>query len=174
MNMQEILFHPMSVGAMIGLGIGLALCFMMFVSRWKAGREVRRYRKMLDDKSQMETKHLELYQSDKERLEAENTKLAETNDKLRQKITQMKTSSEVVRACDVEIMARAEKQLLESSPSFAIAWENAKHQAAAEVEAEEAGTRSSESFFQRFMPSRNGRRDVHNGDKVATIDASKN
>ena len=156
MTVQEFFMQPMVFGAMIGLTVGLFLCLLLLASRLKAWREVRRYRKMLDDKSKMEKEHLELYQADKSRLDDDKKKLAESNENLRKKITQMKSSSETIRARDVEIMARAEKRLMANSPSFSIAWEDAKNAAALELDEEEQGKRETESFFRRFIPTRNG------------------
>ena len=156
MPIQEILEHPMTIGAMIGLSVGLLFCFLMFISRFKVARQAKYYRNMLEERNKMEKEHMELYRKDLERLEKDQVALSETNANLRQKVSQMKSSSETIRARDVEIMARAEKRLLKASPSFGIAWEDAKNNAALELEEEEAGKRKSGSFFRRFVPSRNG------------------
>ena len=156
MDLQKLASEPMAIGGYIGLGIGLFFCFLLFVSRFKVAREVSRYRRMLDEKNKMEKEHMELYRRDLNRLEQENATASETNVNLRGKLSELKKLSETVQARDVEIVARAEKRLLTTSPNFTAAWEEAKNAVALELEEEEAGKRKSKSFFRRFTPSRNG------------------
>ncbi len=155
MTFEEIIKHEMTIGAMIGLAVGLFFCLLVFISRFKVARQAAYYRKALEERNKMEKEHMELYRKDVARMEKDQAALTETNENLRQKVSQMKSSSETVRARDVEIMSRAEKRLLKSSPSFGIAWEDAKNSAALELEEEEAGKRKGSSFFRRFVPSRN-------------------
>ena len=54
---------------------------------------------------------------------------------------------------DLEIYARAEKRMLVGVPGFAAPWENAKHEALVEIQAEEAGQSLPKRVFARLFPA---------------------
>src|SRR6476660_6481516 len=142
------------------LVIGFALGFLLFVAQfrghWKTKGEFRRYKKMLGDK--MELEHRQLTDLNKER-----EKFTKENENLRLQISHLNERSDNKLQREMEIYARAEKQRMINAPGFAPAWEIAKSQALAQLEAEEKGN----SFPQRIF-----RRLVGTGSHVPLTDAS--
>src|SRR4051812_18430898 len=126
------------------LVIGFALGFLLFVaqfrSHWKTKGEFRRYKKMLGDK--MELEHRQLSELNKER-----EKFTKENENLRLQISHLNERSDNKLQREMEIYARAEKQMMINAPGFAPAWEIAKSQALSQLEAEERGN----SFPQRMF-----------------------
>jgi len=127
----------------IGFGLGLILFIAAVRGQWKTGRELRRYKKMLSDKMELDQRQLGELTKEKDRLtkESENLRMqvARLNDR---------TDNKVQR--ELEIYARAEKQMNISAPGFAPAWEIAKSQALSGLETEERGNSFPQRIFRKL------------------------
>jgi cell division protein FtsB len=128
----------------IGFFLGFLLFISSFRSHWKTKGEFRRYKKMLGDK--MEIEHRQLNQ-----LNAERDKLTKENENLRMQVGRLndRTDNKVQR--EMEIYARAEKQMMINAPGFAPAWEIAKSLALGQLESEEKGNSFPQRMFRRLV-----------------------
>ena len=136
------------------LGLGLGLLFFVW-SAWshlKTKSELRRYRKHLSDKLELEARQYELMRKEKEAL-------AKENENLRLRVGQIseKPDQKVMR--DLEILARAEKRMMMQAPGFAPAWEAAKAAAADEVINEDQGRSLPRRLFNRLFGTGTAHRD---------------
>ena len=155
MTVQEALMHPFSIGAMVGLSVGMLFFALALVLRWSKSAEFKRFQTMVNDKMKFEAEHQELAR-------AERLRLADENKNLKLKISEQEKTPSGSLAKDMEIMARAERRLMLSAPTFTSAWEDAKTEAMAELEAEAAGQAKPKSGLRRlFASSSNGQ--VHAG-----------
>ena len=136
----EMLSHPFTLGLLLGLIFFGLSCSAHF----KTKLEFRRYRKLLGDKMEVESQHLETIRKDKEQLSKEN-------ENLRIKSAQSASTPAQQLERELEILARAEKQMVVNAPGFAPAWENAKTQALAEIEEEERGATLPKRIFKKFF-----------------------
>ncbi len=130
----------------IGFTIGFFLFVLSLRSQWKISSEFRRYKKMLGDKMDLDHKQV----SD---LKREQEKFTKENENLRLQVARLndRTDNKVQR--ELEIYARAEKQMNISAPGFAPAWEIAKSQALAQLESEERGNSFPQRLFRKLTGS---------------------
>ena len=128
----------------IGLAIGLFLFFLAGRAYWAVSGEFRRYKKMLGDK--MELEHRQLNELSKER-----EKFLKENENLRLQVARLndRTDNKIQR--ELEIYARAEKQMNINAPGFAPAWEIAKSQALTQLETEERGNSFPQRMFRKLV-----------------------
>ncbi len=135
------------------LVIGFALGFLLFVAQfrahWKTKSEFRRYKKMLGDK--MEIEHRQLNELNKER-----EKITKENESLRMQVSRLNERSDNKIQREMEIYARAEKQMMINAPGFAPAWEIAKSQALSQIETEEKGNSFPQRIFRKLVGTTNG------------------
>ena len=140
MNTHDILLHPFTLGLALGLVFALLALYRIFKLKW----ELRRFKRHLSDKLEIEAESARKTRTDQEALRRENENLrvknASLNDLPEQKIER-----------DLEIFARAEKRMLISVPGFAPVWESAKNEALTEIEEEEAGKRPLKRVFTRLF-----------------------
>jgi cell division protein FtsB len=127
-----------------GLGIGLALMLLAMWSHFKTRREFSRFRRHLSDKLELEAKQYELVRKEKE-------KLAKENENLRMQVATLNENPDNKILREVEILARAERQLMISAPGFGAAWETAKAHAVDEIQAEEQGKSLPKRIFRKFF-----------------------
>ncbi len=128
----------------LGFAIGFLLFFSSFRAHWKTKSEFRRYKKMLGDKMELEHKQL----SD---LTREREKYTKENENLRLQISRLNDRPENKLQREMEIYARAEKQMTINAPGFAPAWEIAKSQALAQIETEEKGNSFPQRIFRKLV-----------------------
>lgn len=130
------------------LVIGFALGFLLFISQfrshWKTKGEFRRYKKMLGDK--MELEHRQLTELNKER-----DRIVKENENLRLQVNRLNERTDNKLHREMEIYARAEKQMTINAPGFAPAWEIAKSQALSQIEAEEKGNSFPQRIFRKLV-----------------------
>ena len=140
MNTHDILLHPFTLGLGLGLVFALLALYRVFKLKW----ELRRFKRHLSDKLEIEAESARKTRSYLEALRRENENLrvknASLSDLPEQKIER-----------DLEIYARAEKRMLISVPGFAPVWETAKREALTEIEEEEAGKRPLKRVFTRLF-----------------------
>lgn len=130
------------------LVIGFVLGFLLFVAQfrahWRTKGEFRRYKKMLGDK--MELEHRQLNELNKER-----EKMTKENEHLRLQVGRLNERSDNKLQREMEIYARAEKQMMINAPGFAPAWEIAKSQALSQIESEEKGNSFPQRIFRKLV-----------------------
>jgi len=140
MTIKEFLLQPFVLGLALGLVFtGIALWRMLRL-RLELGRFKRHLSERLElDAESVQEKRRELGEVRKE------------NEQLRIRVAALgnKPGSQLQR--ELEIYARAEKQMVVNAPGFAAAWENAKTAAAAEMEQEDAGKSLPKRIFRRWF-----------------------
>ncbi len=137
---QTIVAQPFTWGLVIGLGLFLWAC----LGHARTHREFKRYRQHLTDKLELESRAMETNRKELESLRKEN-------EHLRVKVNQLKEKPGHTQQRDLEIMARAEQQMMVAAPGFAGAWEQAKMRAREELEAEESGKSLPRRLFRQLM-----------------------
>lgn len=127
---------------------GLVLCGIFLVQswwgHWKTKRELKRYKGMLSDKLDLESKQNQDINKERAALKQENESLRMQVDRLNQR-----QDNKVQR--ELEILARAEKQMVISAPGFAPAWEMAKSAALSQLENEEKGQSFPQKIFRKLI-----------------------
>jgi len=140
-TVQQILLSHFTWGLALGLiFLGLALYRIV---RLKG--EIKRYKRHLSDKLEIEADANQKTRSEVERLKKEN-------ENLRVKVASLNDASDRRLERDLEIYARAEKRMMVGVPGFAGPWENAKHDALVEIQGEEAGQSLPKRVFARLFP----------------------
>ncbi|XHR29064.1 MAG: hypothetical protein ACFUZC_00580 [Chthoniobacteraceae bacterium] len=136
----HILLQPFALGLELGLLFaGIAL--------WRVIRlklELARFKTHVSDRIELEAGSLRQLKDDLEGVRRENEQL-----RLRAAALNGKPEGRLQR--ELEIYARAEKQMVVNVPGFAGAWENAKAAAQVEVEREEAGKSLTKRVFSRWF-----------------------
>jgi hypothetical protein len=148
-NIIEFLKNPFSWG----LCLGLLFFFMSAWAHFKTKRELRRYKKMLSDKLELEARQYEVVRKEKESVTKEN-------EHLRVRIQQLMEKPDQKIARDLETLTRAEKRMVLQAPGFAAAWESAKAQASEELACEDAGKSLPKRLFNRLFGNSNSRGDM--------------
>lgn len=141
-TIQQILENHFTWGLMLGL-IFAAMGLYRIV-RLKG--EIRRYKRHLSDRMEIEAEAVQKKSTELERLKKEN-------ENLRMKVASLSDFPERRLERDLEIYARAEKRMVVGVPGFAGPWESAKHDALLEIQGEEAGQSLPKRVFARLFPS---------------------
>jgi hypothetical protein len=141
-TIHAILFSQFTWGLLLGL-IFAALAFFNLI-RLKG--EIKRYKRHLSDRLEIEAETVQKKSTELERLKKEN-------ENLRVKVASLNDFPERRLERDLEIYARAEKRMLVGVPGFAGPWESAKHDALVEIQSEEAGQSLPKRVFARLFPS---------------------
>ena len=113
---------------------------------WKTKRELKRYKNMLSDKLDLDSKQ-------SQDINKERTALKQENENLRMQIARLNERPENKMQRELEILARAEKQMVISAPGFAPAWEMAKSAALGQLENEEKGQSFPQKIFRKLIGS---------------------
>lgn len=127
-----------------GFGLGVVFLVMAMWNHWKTKREFRRYKLHLSDKLELDAK--QLGDANKER-----ARLAQESEHLRLQVARLNERSDNKLERELEILARAEKHMLINAPGFAPAWEMAKSNAMAQIQAEEKGQSLPQKIFRKLM-----------------------
>ncbi len=146
--MLEIFTNPFYTFCM-GLGLGAVFLVMAVVNHWKTKGEFRRYKTHLSDKLELEARQMQETNKEKTRLSAEN-------ESLRVQIARLNERPDNKLSRELEIMARAEKQMMINAPGFAPAWELAKSSAMSQLETEEKGSSFPQKIFRKLIGSGSG------------------
>ena len=128
------------------LGLELGLLFTA-LALWRVFRlklELGRFKTHVSDRIELEAGSLRQLKSDLEAVRQENEQL-----RIRVAALNEKPAGRLQR--ELEIYARAEKQMTVNVPGFAPAWENAKTAAQAEVEREDAGKSLTKRVFSHWF-----------------------
>ena len=127
-----------------GLCLGLLFFFFSAWAHFKTKRELRRYRKHLSDKLELEARQYEIVRREKDGV-------AKENENLRLRIGQLNEKPEQKMLRDLEVLSRAEKRMILQAPGFAGAWEGAKSAAIDELTAEDQGRSLPKRIFTRLF-----------------------
>jgi hypothetical protein len=135
--------HPLN---MLGLGFALG-CVLLVLSWWnhfKTKSEFRRYKMMLSDKLELETRQMQTLTKERDGVQKEN-------ENLRVQVAKLNDRGDNKIARDLEVYARAEKQMKINAPGFAGAWEMAKEAAHNQLAEEEKGTSLPQRLFRKLV-----------------------
>jgi ElaB/YqjD/DUF883 family membrane-anchored ribosome-binding protein len=127
-----------------GLALGLLFFCLSAWAHFKTKRELRRYKKLLSDKLELEARQYEVIRKEKDAATKEN-------EHLRVRVQQLMEKPEQKITRDLETLTRAEKRMVLQAPGFAAAWETAKAQAAEELSAEDSGKSLPKRLFNRLF-----------------------
>jgi hypothetical protein len=130
--------------SVLGFTLGALLLFVSMRNHWRTSREFRRYKAMLSDK-------LELEQKQMAELSRERERLLKDNENLRVKVLQLNERPDNNLNRDLEVYARAEKQMKINAPGFAGAWELAKEAAQSQIAEEERGNSLPQRIFRKLL-----------------------
>jgi hypothetical protein len=129
---------------------GIVLCGIFLAqslwAHWKTKRELKRYKGMLSDKLDLDSKQ-------SQDLSKERAALKQENENLRMQVARLNERSDNKMQRELEILARAEKQMVISAPGFAPAWEMAKSTALGQLENEEKGQSFPQKIFRKLIGS---------------------
>jgi hypothetical protein len=139
---HQILLDHFTWGLFLGL---IFACLALYRVIWLRG-ELKRYKRHLSDRLEIEAEGVRKNRSEFERLKKEN-------ENLRVKIASLNDFPDRRLERDLEIYARAEKRMVVGVPGFAGPWESAKHDALLEIQGEEAGQSLPKRVFARLFPS---------------------
>ena len=129
-----------------GLVLGLIFAGLALYRIIRLKGEIKRYKRHLSDRLEIEAESVQKKSSDLERLKKEN-------ENLRVKVASLNDFPERRLERDLEIYARAEKRMVVGVPGFAGPWESAKHDALLEIQGEEAGQSLPKRVFARLFPT---------------------
>ncbi len=127
-----------------GLTVGLAFFVYALFRSSATKRELKRYKRMLSDKLEVEA---ELMQ----RLKAEKRELEQENENLRVEVSILSEKPDAKFEKELEILLRAEKSMILNAPGFPAAWEMAKANAAEEIANELAGKSMPKRIFKKLF-----------------------
>lgn len=129
---------------------GFVLCGIFLVqslwAHWKTKRELKRRKDMLSDKLDLDAKQSQDVKKDLAALKQEN-------ENLRMQVVRLNERPDNKLQRELEILARAEKQMVISAPGFAPAWEMAKSTALSQLEEEEKGQSFPQKVFRKLIGS---------------------
>ena len=127
-----------------GLALGMLFFGLSFYAHLKTKLSLKRYKKLLSDKLEIEAEATQNARRERDALKAEN-------ENLRTRVTQLSEKADAKIQRELEILARAEKSMMINAPGFAPAWESAKSQAAEEVAEEDRGNTLPKRIFRKFF-----------------------
>jgi len=129
---------------------GFVLCGIFLAQSWwahfKTKRELKRYKGMLSDKLELDSKQ-------NQDVKKEQTSLKQENENLRMQVARLNERPDNKLQRELEILSRAEKQMVISAPGFAPAWEMAKSAALTQLEDEEKGRSFPQKVFRKLIGS---------------------
>ena len=138
--LNSYFYWGLGIGVVLGLiGIGFALMRL-----WDTKAEVRRLKRHLADK-------LELESEATNRLRLDLQELKQQNENLRIKVANLNQFPDKRLQRELEIYARAERFMVSSSPGFPAVWEEAKRSAVTDLEQEENGKSLPKRVFNALL-----------------------
>jgi hypothetical protein len=133
-------YWGLGIGVVLGL-IGIGFTIMRL---WDTKGEVRRLKRHLADK-------LELESEATNRLRLDLQELKQQNENLRIKVANLNQFPDKRLQRELEIYARAERFMVSSSPGFPAVWEEAKRSAVTDLEQEENGKSLPKRMFNALL-----------------------
>jgi hypothetical protein len=133
-------YWGLGIGVVLGL-IGIGFTIMRL---WDTKGEVRRLKRHLADK-------LELESEATNRLRLDLQELKQQNENLRIKVANLNQFPDKRLQRELEVYARAERFMVSSSPGFPAVWEEAKRSAVTDLEQEENGKSLPKRVFNALL-----------------------
>jgi hypothetical protein len=146
---MDFLHQPIFWAFVGGLFLGLIGVVFLALRFADAKNEVRRLKRHLADK-------LELESEATNRLRLDLQELKQQNENLRIKIANLNQVPERRLQRELEIFARAERWMVSSSPGFPAIWEEAKRSAINDLEQEEQGRSLPQRVFNALLNRSSG------------------
>src|SRR6516162_11877081 len=138
--LNSYFYWGLGIGVVLGLiGIGFTLMRL-----WDTKAEVRRLKRHLADK-------LELESEATNRLRLDLQELKQQNENLRIKVANLNQFPDKRLQRELEIYARAERFMVSNSPGFPAVWEDAKRNAVGDLEQEESGRSLPQRVFKALI-----------------------
>jgi len=155
---MEFLNNYFYWGLAIGIGLGLIVIVFGLVRLWEIKGEVKRLKRHLADK-------LELEADATSRLRQDLQDLKQQNENLRMKVANLNQFPDKRLQRELEIYARAERAMISSSPGFPAVWEEAKRSAIGNLELEESGRSLPKRVFNALLnrPASRNTDQLHDG-----------
>lgn len=150
--MFENLFSPMNT-FIYGFLLGCVFLVLSLYSHWQTKREFKRYKSHLSDKLDLDSKQIQ-------EVNKERARLTQENENLRIQIARLNEKPDNKMQRELEILARAEKQMVITAPGFAPAWEMAKSTALSQLETEEKGQSFPQKIFRKLIGSGSAQNNV--------------
>lgn len=163
---MEQFFTPLNT-FLYGFLLGVIFLAISLYNHWQTKREFGRYRRHLSDKLELDSKQLQ--EGNKER-----ARLASENENLRMQVTRLNERGDNKMQRELEILARAEKQMVITAPGFAPAWEMAKSQALSALEGEEKGLSFPQKMYRKLIGAGSTQSNVALPETAAASAAAKN
>ncbi|MBV8532770.1 MAG: hypothetical protein JO207_03130 [Verrucomicrobia bacterium] len=138
--LNNYFYWGLGIGVVLGL-IGIGFTIMRL---WDTKGEVRRLKRHLADK-------LELESEATNRLRLDLQELKQQNENLRIKVANLNQFPDKRLQRELEIYARAERFMVSSSPGFPAVWEEAKRSAVTGLEQEESGKSLPKRVFNALL-----------------------
>jgi cell division protein FtsB len=141
---MDFLNHHFYLGLGVGALLGLIVIIFALMRLWDTKGEVRRLKRHLADK-------LELEADATNRLRLDLQELKQQNENLRIKVANLNQYPDKRLQRELEIYARAERFMVSSSPGFPAVWEEAKRTAMTGLEQEETGKSLPKRVFNALL-----------------------
>jgi hypothetical protein len=141
---MDFLNHHFYLGLCVGAVLGLIVIAFALMRLWDTKSEVRRLKRHLSDK-------LELESEATNRLRHDLQELKQQNENLRIKVANLNQIPDKRLHRELEIYARAERFMVSSSPGFPAVWEEAKRSAMNGLEQEETGKSLPKRVFNALL-----------------------
>jgi hypothetical protein len=141
---MDVMNNHFAWGLALGIVLGLAGMILLALRLWESRGEVKRLKRHLADK-------LELEADATGRLKTDLQQLKQQNENLRIKVASLGQLPDRKLQRDIEIYARAERYMVSRSPGFPAAWEEAKRNSVEEIENEENGNSLPRRVFNALL-----------------------
>lgn len=150
---QYLKDHPLALGVVIGLAIGLAVAAIAWKSGFSARRRLAKDIRKLENELRELQGHLntqlKINAQGNDTLQKELEELRRQNENLRVSLATLQTKPGKAELRHSQITENAVRLMREQAPGFAPAWEKALRQAESEVEAGESGLKK---LVRRVIP----------------------
>lgn len=141
MEFKDILFHPFTLGLLLGLLITAFIWKAGFTARRNVARELKRVEGEMKDLQAHLNTQLKINASGNESLQRELESLRQQNETLRINNTALQQKPGRAEQRQLQIHETAVRLMREQAPGFAPVWEKAVRQAEADLEAADSGLR---------------------------------
>lgn len=145
--------HPLVLGLLIGILVGLVMVFFMwkasFSARRALGRDVRKLENELRELQGHLNTQLKINAQGNDALQKELEELRRQNENLRVSLASLQSKPGKAELRHAQITESAVRLMREQAPGFAPAWEKALRQAETELEAGESGLKK---LVRRVIP----------------------
>jgi hypothetical protein len=149
MDFQAILFHPFTLGLLLGLLITAFIWKAGFTARRNVARELKRVEGEMKDLQTHLNTQLKINATGNESLQRELEALRQQNETLRINNTALQQKPGRAEQRQLQTYETAVRLMREQAPGFAPAWEKAVRQAESDLEAADSGLKK---LVRRVIP----------------------